>query len=228
MSESYRHELKYYISLPEYELLSRALSLTMKRDRFAQKTGGYFIRSLYFDDYEDRGLWQKLDGVDDRDKYRIRAYNFKEDDAKLERKHKSGQYILKSSLNIVRAEAEALSRGDFGFLLGRREPFAHEMYAAFRLRQLKPRVIVDYWREPYTFPVEDVRVTFDQNIRTAFRSVDMFNRELPTYPAQDEYGMVLEIKFNKFLPAYIHSLLQPVMNAQHSAVSKYVLCRKYE
>jgi len=228
VSEHYRHELKYFIGMPEYELLSRKLALTMNRDSFARKTGGYFIRSLYFDDYEDRALNEKLEGTDDRDKYRIRIYNFKEDDVKLERKHKAGQYIKKSSLHLSRAEAGALLNGDYGFLLGRREEFAHQMYATFRLRQLKPRVIVDYWREPYTFPVEDVRVTFDRDIRTAYRAVDLFNRALPTYPAQDGYGMVLEIKFNRFLPGYIHAILQPVMNAQHSAISKYVLCRKYE
>ncbi len=226
--KTFRHELKYYISPAEYELLSRKLSLTMERDRFAQKTGRYFIRSLYFDDYQDSSLWEKLDGTDSRDKYRIRIYNLQDTAIKLERKHKEGPYILKSSISLSRQECDSLLKGNFGFLLDREENFANEMYAAFRMLVLKPRVLVDYWREAYVFPMEDVRITFDRDIRTAFRSTALFDPKLPTYPAADGFGTVLEVKFNRFLPGYIRTLLQPVENAQRSAVSKYCLSRKYE
>ena len=226
--KSFRHELKYYISPAEYELLSRRLALTMERDQFAKKTGKYFIRSLYFDDYQDTSMMEKLDGTDSRDKYRIRIYNMKDTNIKLERKHKEGPYILKSSLPLSRQECDSLLMGNFGFLLGRKENFAHEMYAAFRMLALKPRVLVDYWREAYVFPMEDVRVTFDMDIRTAFRATALFDTKVPTYPAVEEFGMVLEVKFNRFLPGYIRTLLQPVENAQRSAVSKYCFSRKYE
>ena len=228
MSVSFRHELKYFISLAEYGLLSRKLALTMERDEYAKQTGKYFIRSLYFDDYMDTAMQDKLDGSDHRDKYRIRIYNFKDTDIKLERKHKEGQFIQKSSLGLTRQECDALIAGNCTFLLRRREPFAHEMYAAFRTQLLRPRVLVDYDREPYVFPVEDVRVTFDQDIRTAYRSIALFDPEIPTYPVIDGYGMVMEVKFNRYLPAYIQTLLQPLENAQRSAISKYCLCRRYE
>ncbi len=225
----YRHELKYYISLGEYELLSRKLSLTMARDENAQsKFGGkYFIRSLYFDGYDDGAIQQKLDGVDDREKFRIRIYNLSDRAIKLECKHKEGQYIQKESIPLSRPECDAIVQGKFGVLLRRREAFAKRLYVDFRTRNLKPRVLVDYWREAYVFPQEDVRVTFDSDIRTAFRATDLFNPHLPTFPVIEGYGMVLEIKFNAYLPSYIRTLVQPT-EAQRSAVSKYVLCRKYE
>ncbi len=226
--KTFRHELKYYIGQAEYELISRKLALTMDRDRFALRSGKYFIRSLYFDDYENSALQEKLDGTDSRRKYRIRSYNLKDTGVKLECKRKEGPYVQKSVLKVSRAECDALISGNFGFLLSRSEPFAHEMYAIFRMRNLKPRVIVEYWREAYVFPVEDVRVTFDQDIRTGFRATSLFDPTLPTYPVLDEYGMVLEIKFNKYLPGHIRALVQPVQNAQRSAISKYCLCRKYE
>lgn len=227
-AKPFRHELKFYISRVEYELLSRRLSLTMDRDRYAQKTGKYFIRSLYFDDYQNSALVEKLEGTHSRDKYRVRIYNMKDTTIKLERKHKEGPYILKSSLSLTRKECDALLGGDYGFLLERKENFAHEMYAAFRTLALKPCVMVDYWREAYVFPMEDVRVTFDRDIRTAYRATALFDAHLPTYPVVEGYDMVLEIKFNRYLPGYIRTLLQPVQNAQRSAVSKYCLCRKYE
>jgi len=227
--KSYRHEQKYYISHAEYEVLSRKLTLTMARDKFAvaEYGGKYFIRSLYFDDHQDSALRQKLDGTDSRNKYRIRIYNLSDKTIKLERKHKEGQFILKDSLSLTRQECDALIAGQPSFLLQRRERFAKELYAAFRINQLKPRVLVDYWREAYLFPQEDVRITFDSDLRTAMRATDLFNPNLPTYPAGEKYGMVMEVKFNQFLPAYIRELIQPAA-AQRSAVSKYVFCRRYE
>lgn len=226
--KGYRHELKYYITLGEYELLQRKLSLTMERDAFAKKNGGeYFIRSLYFDDRDDSAFREKLSGIDERDKFRIRIYDMRDDVIKLECKHKSNGYIKKQSIGLSRKEYEKLMSGDRLFLLNRPEPFARRMYLEFAQRALKPAVIVDYTREAFVFPMEDVRVTFDKNVRTGLRSVDMFNAGIPTYPVIDDYGMVLEIKFNRFLPTYIRSLLQ-LEASQRSAISKYVLCRRFE
>lgn len=226
--KGYRHELKYYITSGEYELLQRKLSLTMERDAFAKKNGGeYFIRSLYFDDRDDSAFREKLSGIDERDKFRIRIYDMRDDVIKLECKHKSNGYIKKQSIGLSRKEYEKLMSGDRLFLLNRPEPFARRMYLEFAQRALKPAVIVDYTREAFVFPMEDVRVTFDKNVRTGLRSVDMFNAGIPTYPVIDDYGMVLEIKFNRFLPTYIRSLLQ-LEASQRSAISKYVLCRRFE
>lgn len=224
----FRHELKYYISRAEYELISRRVSLTMDRDKNAGKSGKYFIRSLYFDSYSDIALNEKLSGVESRNKYRIRIYNMRDDNIKLERKHKQSSYIAKASLNITRAECEAIIAGNITVLLKRKEKLAKELYSEFRLLNLRPRVIVDYWREPYIFKVENVRVTFDMDIRTAYRATALFDGRLPTYPAQTDYGIVMEVKFNKYLPTYIHSLIQPITNGQRDAISKYCLARRYE
>lgn len=224
----YRHELKYYINKGDYTLLHRKLSLTMEQDRNAAQNGGeYFIRSLYFDDLNDSALREKIDGVDGRDKFRIRIYNMKDDAIKLECKHKEGSYIHKQSVALTRAEYETLRRGDYTFLLRRPEPFARRMFAEFSLRPLRPVVLVDYMREAYVFPTQDVRVTFDKNVRTGFRSTALFDPNVPTYPVITDYDMVLEIKFNRFLPTYIRSLLQSDAHAR-SAVSKYALCRQFE
>ncbi|HWQ57852.1 MAG TPA: polyphosphate polymerase domain-containing protein [Clostridia bacterium] len=224
----YRHELKYYINQGDYTLLRRKLSLTMEQDRFAAKNGGeYFIRSLYFDDADDSAFREKISGVDDRDKFRVRIYNMKDDAIKLECKHKESSYICKQSVSLSRAEYETLRRGNYTFLLGRPEPFARRMFAEFSLRPLRPVVLVDYMREAYVFPVEDVRVTFDKNVRTGYRSTALFDPNVPTYPVVADYDMVLEIKFNRYLPTYIRALLQTDAHAR-SAVSKYALCRKFE
>lgn len=225
---SYRHELKYFLNMADYELLSRRLNAAMEQDKNARKNGGeYFIRSLYFDTPWDTALQEKLDGVDCRDKVRIRIYNGRDDVIKLERKHKENGYIAKQSITLSRQECDRLCNGDHSFLLSRPEPFARVMFLDFAIKGLRPVVIVDYTREAYTFPTEDVRITFDKDIRTAYRGVSLFDFTQPTYPVIDDYAMVMEVKFNAYLPTWIRELIQPAANVR-SAVSKYCLCRKFE
>lgn len=225
----YRHELKYIISTGEHAIMSRRLRMTMAQDAYAAKNGGeYHIRSLYFDDPFDSAIRDKLNGEGTRDKFRIRIYNYSDKAIKLERKHKNGQYIQKSSLNLSRPECDALLKGDCRFLLKRPEPFAGQMYGILTLNQLKPKVLVDYDREPYVFPAEDVRITFDKNIHTGLRSIDLFNPNVPMLPVSDLRNcMILEVKFNESLPAYIQMLIQ-LGAAQHTAASKYLFCRQLE
>jgi len=224
----YRHELKYYINRGDYEILSRRLRSCIQQDENAQKNGGeYFIRSLYFDSPFDDALWEKLSGVDERDKFRIRIYNGQDDVIKLECKHKEGSYIAKQSIRLSRGECESLIRGDYAFLLSRKEPFARRMFVEFATKGLRPCVIVDYTREAYVYPVEDVRITFDKDIRTAYRGTSLFDMTQPTYPVITDGDLVLEVKFNNYLPSYIRELLQ-IDSHTRSAVSKYCICRKFE
>ncbi len=225
----FRHELKYIISDGEHRLLSTRLKACLKQDYHAAQNGGeYLIRSLYFDDPFDTAVWEKATGVESRDKYRIRIYNLSDDAIKFERKHKEGQYIKKDSISLTGKECEAIVHGHPRCLLDRPEPFAAQLYGALVSRQLRPKVLVDYAREPYVFPYEDVRITFDKNVRTAMRFTDLFSPQLPTYPVWAlKNCMILEVKFNVSLPMYVQELLQ-VGAAQRSAASKYVFCRQYD
>lgn len=227
MEKGYRHELKYYINQGDYVLLSKRLSETLQSDAHTDENGEYFIRSLYFDDLNDSAFREKLNGIDNRDKFRIRIYNLSANIIKLECKHKEGQYIKKDSISLSVDEYSRIMHGDYTFLLKRNEPFAKRMFAEFAAKQLRPRVLVDYMREPYVFAHQDVRITFDKDIRTAYRNVDLFNKNLPTYPVIDAGDMVLEVKYNEYLPTYIRTLLQ-INSPLRSAISKYCLCRKME
>lgn len=229
MASEYRHELKYALNNAEAELLATRLRLTMSQDPHALKNGGsYFIRSLYFDDPYETGVEEKVAGVQFRDKYRIRIYNLSDDAIKLERKHKNDSYIKKDSVSLTRNQCDAILAGEYSFLLHRSEPVAKEFYAAFRTLCLKPKVLVDYDREPFVFPVENVRVTFDKNIRTSMRPQDIFDKNAITYPATENGDTcILEVKYNRYLPSYIRTLLQ-VNAAEHTAASKYLFCRQFD
>ena len=148
------------------------------------------------------------------------------DEAKLERKYKKDSFIYKQSLRLSRGECDQLLAGRYGFLLRRPEDFAHVMFREFTTRALGPAVIVDYVREPFVFPFQNVRVTFDKELHTGYQGMDLFDPDLPTYPVLEGYDMVLEVKFNQYLPGYIRELIQCGAHVR-SAISKYCLCRKF-
>lgn len=224
----FRHELKYYINYRDYIMLRGMLRAVMKRDRFAGENGSYLVRSLYFDDIYESALLEKLAGNETRRKYRIRAYNLMDDNIRFEKKYKSGQYIAKSSIRLSIDEYKSIMAEDYDFLKSRKEDFAKELYLELRNNRLRPRVIVDYDREAYVFPVEEVRITFDKDLRAGLCVKDIFDRSAPMMPMYESGVMVLEVKFFKYLPEFIKKVINNLNATDRCAISKYVICRKYE
>ena len=222
-----RHELKYHITPAELTVLRGVLAPVMQLDPNGNENNEYHIRSLYFDTINDDALEEKIAGVGNRKKYRIRIYNFSDRVIKLECKSKYGDLISKQSVSIPRELAEQLIAGDPDGLQRMRHPLLHDVYREMRTRLLRPAVIVDYVREAYIHQAEEVRITFDKQVRTGLYSVDMFNPQIPTYPVFDDPVEILEVKFDEFLPSYLQSILSGI-TAQRSAVSKYTWCRRYE
>ncbi|MBP3540583.1 MAG: polyphosphate polymerase domain-containing protein [Clostridia bacterium] len=224
-----RHELKYYITPLEYEVLSRQLRRVLDKDPFGDENNEYHIRSLYFDTIFNDALTDKLDGVKNRDKYRIRIYNFSDKVIKMECKTKVGSLISKRSAKIPRILAEQLIAGDPTGLEQSRSGLLRDIFREMKLNYLRPVVLVDYVREAYLHPAEEVRITFDKQLHSGLGSVDLFNPHVPTVSPFDHNEMILEVKFNRFLPNHIRDLLCTcVQSAQNSAISKYVWCRRFE
>ena len=222
-----RHELKYFINPAELEALRARLRGALAMDRYCVGGRPYVIRSLYFDDIEDSAFYDKQAGVMHRDKYRIRIYRYSDKEIFLERKRKLGDLIQKSSVQITRRLCDQIISGDPAGLYRSSNPLLQDMYVQMRTRLLRPRVLVDYAREAYMHPTEDVRITFDLNLRTGLHSVDLFNPKLPTVCPHDRNVEILEVKFNNYLPTHIAALLSGIQ-AERSAVSKYILCRRFE
>ena len=222
-----RHELKYLITPAELSVLRGVLKPITQFDPNGDENNEYMIRSLYFDTINDDALMEKIAGVGNRKKYRIRIYNFSDRVIKLECKSKYGDLISKQSVSIPRDLAEQLIAGDPEGLQRMRHPLLHDVYREMRTRLLRPAVIVDYVREAYLHPAQEVRITFDKQLRTGLYSTDLFNPNLPTYPVFDDPVEVLEVKYDEFLPAHLQTVLSGI-TAQRSAVSKYTWCRRYE
>ena len=220
--ERYRHELKYRISYGEKAVLELRLAPLLQRDAHAGP-GGYLIRSLYFDDCWNSAYAEKDAGILARKKYRIRIYNGSDAVIRLERKKKVGSWICKEEATLTRAELEKLLSGDYGFLLASPQPLCREFYFECVSNLLRPRVVVDYEREPWVQKEGTVRITFDRDVRAAVGGWDLFDPHLPTLPVLDPGTLVMEVKFTDFLPQTLRELLPPKAQ-EWTAVSKYVLC----
>ena len=222
-----RHELKFFISEMQYIVLSGVLDQVLHRDPNGDELNEYHIRSLYFDTVFNDAYYDKLDGQKNRDKYRIRIYNFSDRVIRLERKSKGGEFISKMSCAISRDLAEQIIAGDPYGLERLNHPLLQDVYRMMTTYLLRPAVIVDYVREAYVHPCEETRVTLDKQLRTGYLSTALFDPQLPTYPCLDHNQTILEIKYNRRFPSYILPIVSSVP-AQRSAISKYTLCRRYE
>lgn len=224
-----RHELKFFINEMQYIVLSGVLDQVLQRDPNGDEYNEYHIRSLYFDTVFNTALYDKIDGDQNRDKYRIRIYNMSDRIIKMECKTKVGNLISKRSISIPRDLCEQLIAGDPTGLETTRSGLLNDVYREMTVNLLRPAVIVDYVREAYLHPAEEVRITFDKQLRSGLRSTDLFNPFVPTVPLFDNGEIILEVKYNRVLPPYIRDVLTTYCSgAVQSAISKYTWCRRFE
>ena len=220
----YRHELKYKISNAAAEVLKQKLALIMETDSNAYyEDGSYLIKSFYFDDLNSKSYYEKMDGVLYRKKYRIRIYNDDESFIRLEKKMKHNNMTAKEQMLISKDTYSKILEGKIdeiedakGLLL----EFLNDM----RTKGLIPSIVVGYHRTAFTYPVSDVRITFDSNIQSGLYNYDLFDSEMPTYTVDEVGKQVLEVKFNEVLPLHIANILNDIPSCRE-AVSKFAICR---
>ena len=189
------------------------------------KEGKYLIRSLYFDNAKDKALREIIDGVNMREKFRIRYYNKDTSVIHLEKKSKRNGLGTKYSAGLTSEEAQAIVDGRLDWMMESDRPLVQELYCKMQYQGLKPKTIVDYMREPYIYLPGNVRVTFDYDIRTGLSSTDFLNPDCITVPA-GESGIILEVKWDEFLPDIIRDAVW-VPGRRETAFSKYAQCRIY-
>ena len=197
----------------------------MKTDKNAVD-GRYFIRSLYFDTPADTALREKIDGVNRREKFRIRYYNFDTSVIHLEKKSKISGLCNKQSADLTEEQTSKIINGDIEWMKADENALIRELYQKMTVQQLKPKTIVDYWREPFVYDAGNVRVTLDYEIKTGLGSKDFFSKDCPTVSVPDN-PIVLEVKWDEFLPTVIRNAIQ-IGDRKTSAFSKYATCRIYD
>ena len=225
MEKHYRHEWKHEITYMDMLCIRQRLRAVARSDPHAAD-GKYLIRSLYFDNAKDKALREKVDGVNMREKFRIRYYNGDTSLIHLEKKSKVNGLGTKYSADLTKEEAQAIVDGDIDWMLGSGRPLVEELYCKMRYQGLRPKTIVDYTREPFIYGPGNVRVTFDYDIRTGLGCTDFLDPDCVTVPAGDA-PIILEVKWDAYLPTVIKDCVQ-TPGRRAAAFSKYAQCRVYD
>ena len=220
-----RHEWKHEINYMDMLVIRSRMRAITTPDSHAVD-GKYFIRSLYFDTLSDKALREKLDGVDNRKKFRIRYYNNDLSFIRLEKKSKWNNLGTKEMVRLSTMQAQAIADGNIDWMVNHPAPLIHELYVERKETGLRAKTIVDYTREPFVFPAGNVRVTLDYDIRTGLCSTDFLNPDTPTVPIVDN-PIILEVKWDHFLPDIIRDAVH-LENRRAAAFSKYAACRAYD
>lgn len=221
----YRNEIKHVIDAGDKAAICANLRAVAQLDPHVGPDGTYLIRSLYFDNLADKALREKLDGVNEREKFRIRYYNNDPSVMHLEKKVKRGGLGYKVSAPITPDEAQRILLGDTQWMATSGRGLIIELYSKMKSQGLRPKTVVDYTRTPFIYGPGNVRVTIDENIRTGLHATDFLNPQLITIAAGTPI-MLLEVKWDEYLPNVIRQAVQ-VKNRPCSAFSKYQICRIY-
>lgn len=222
----FRHELKYVISLGQIPMIQNRIRHLLPQDPNAGPTGSYTIRSLYFDDYENRCYYENENGTDPREKFRIRIYDHSTEKITLECKRKEHGKTLKTSCPLTVEQTRLLMAGKPIPDIAKQPPVLQKLTMLMLTKRMRPVVIVEYDRIPYVYPNGNVRITLDTNIAASTSIKCFLDETIPKRLVMPKGQHLLEVKYDEYLPDFIYRSLQ-LHSLQQTAFSKYYICRKF-
>lgn len=223
MEKNFRHEYKFLISPEATQLLKLRLPHFMQRDPHAGARGQYTIRSLYFDDLDFGAFNEKVSGIDNRTKYRIRIYDYSDTLFRLEKKEKKGHLTRKTGQTISLSDVLTLQKGGSARYPEHPEGLTEELRLLCMGKGAQPVVLVDYDRTPFVCASGNTRITLDENLRTIPYGKDIFASHHAMIPVLEPDQVILEVKFDDFLPGYLGECLGDIPKIP-MAVSKFAMC----
>lgn len=226
MERKYRHELKYQITTAQLRMIQNRVNHLLLPDPHAGADGAYAIRSLYFDDYENRCFYENENGTDPREKFRIRIYNGSADRITLECKRKERGMTRKTACPLTVEQTRLLMEGKPLPDIASQPEVLRKLTMQMLTRQMRPVVIVEYDRIPYIYKNGNVRITLDTNITSSKEIGRFLDETIPKRPVMPVGQQLLEVKYDEFLPDFIYRNLQ-LHSLRQTAFSKYYICRKF-
>jgi hypothetical protein len=224
--------MKFVINGAVRDRLMKELEPHLKADANADETAYYPIVSLYYDNKERDCYWEKVRGIQNRRKFRVRVYGSL--DGKLpptvfiEVKHKQEGRGVKRRVKMPLEEALRVGEGSWpNVKLSEvdKRTVREIIYDLVEHRGFKPVMVMRYDRRAYAAvdPSSDLRVTYDTGI--AYRLDNLkpvpddrsFSPENYMYP--DDVS-VLEVKVSGCVPYWLSKLL-PEVGCRLQSHSKY-------
>lgn len=229
-----RYEKKYLVHNTQLNALRDRFTPFLRADIYAETEQfgfpEYTVRSIYYDSHDKKALDEKIAGVEERKKLRIRGYNTWDDNSNvfLEIKRKIGNRIYKNRSLIPYAKTQdTLHFGPDDSLMEALKQKNQQDDAMRFLYQLKkhnmsPLNLIVYEREAYHGKFNsDLRITFDKNIRSAIypRVDDLFDESALSYVWKNHF--ILEVKYlDPPMPGFIKTIIED-FKLQSQALSKF-------
>jgi len=218
----WRFEYKYRLSVQQYYQLKNALAPFMEQDEYTRRApkNRYLVRSLYFDNDQFQAYYEKIEGNFGRIKCRIRTYtdSLKNNPLlRVELKNRWGESIEKYSTAI--SPADYLDFMKIQHWPNPDNPILQEFERIFYLRALKPKVVVEYYREGFRPRTSgDLRITLDHDVRSCY--TDSLFPSPPLFRYHHYHLVVLEVKCRFKQPAWVSQLVRS-HGLKYIANSKY-------
>jgi VTC domain len=223
-----RYELKYHINELKAAAIARFVRPYLQVDRYCklQRSGDYPIVSLYLDSEDLQLCRESLTGQKNRFKLRIRSYTDEPEYPRfLEIKRRMNSIVIKSRARVMDRDLPTLLAG---------RPLPPQNYTAdteiinqFQLYvhslRTRPAVLIRYMRQAFEDTSHNkVRVTFDRELAYKITNRPEVRLGGPGWQRNvyTERGVVLEIKFTGFYPAWLSQMVK-YFDLQLQSISKY-------
>lgn len=228
----HRYELKFLVGADSKNALLKLCEEGLDPDPYGDQ-GVYRVSSLYFDSPSYDAYWEKLDGVRNRAKYRLRYYGEEPLESKsyFEIKHRWDQTVFKERVPLKAGSLETLfsdrsaiySLHEFTEELSKADQLTLERILTAAARgMLQPVNIISYSRQAWVGRHDNrLRVTFDHLCTTHEPDHPCRPIEAPGTPFLPQGQMVLEVKFNSRLPVWLRDAVSKV-SLSPIRFSKYV------
>jgi len=205
-----RFEFKYFLNKDIADHIIPELLNYMNWDSYAEKKEYYECNSLYMDNYNLKCYHEKIDGLLNRKKLRIRSYKKKyaaEDNLFFELKRKSGEIVLKDRVVIPGKYLSEFIKNPFSLLQNKNfdKNFFNEFIYEYTNYVMQPKLLVSYKRKPFFAKNNNsFRVTFDYDLKFANANESNYDVE---YKKLNEDFVVMEVKFNGNCPQWFHNII---------------------
>ena len=222
-----RFEFKYIINKNISKLIQKEVENFAENDSFSNNEDNYFVRSLYFDNDVFSNFREKIDGIKNRHKFRIRTYSKKQSKLTplyLEMKGRNNQRTFKNRTKIRSEDLDLFYYQKNLFNLKKKysdnkliNQFIFDTYR----KKIIPKVVIDYKRRALLSKNGlYFRLTFDSDIY-ACSNDKLFENDYNwkiCIPGND----ILEVKFDLTIPPWFHRIIQNYQ-LKRISVSKFVL-----
>jgi hypothetical protein len=229
-----RYEFKYIARISDLEKLRTTILPFVELDKFAEidDKNQYTVRSIYFDTPRYEFYYDKIEGIKNRKKVRLRGYD-KEDGNNIvffEIKRKYDIPIVKYRAPVKFEDAMDMfrNRNINGQVLSNEhyikgnENSKRFFFQVFS-NNLRPVILIVYEREAYYCKMDNtIRLTLDKNLRSKpYPAIEDLFEENKLSSALGGY-FILEVKFNDHFPTWLNPIISNFSLRKQSA-SKYVI-----